>query len=307
VSVPYVGWVSQMTGCAPTLAQAMVPYPQFCGTIQGLNEFHAGSIYHSFQGRLERRFSNGLYLLTSLTVAKLFTNASYSTQSTNSNATSFSPYDTSGRQWAVSPDNVPVTLQVSAVYDLPFGKNKQFLNHGGLTNLVVGGWQLSPLYRYEYGTPFTFTSSNCPTSSLVGAFRETCVPAVVAGSAMAQGRNGFSPYARGGKLFNVSAFETDFSRFGYTGTGKAVSNLYGPSYYNMDVAFTKNTRITERVNFKLMANFFNAFNYHAFINQSNGVAGAFVTDVAASGNSFGTWNGNVSAPRTIQFAGRVEF
>ena len=50
--------------------------------------------------------------------------------------------------------------------------------------------------------------------------------------------------------FNRDAFETDFSAFGYTGTGKAVTTVYGPAYQNLDISFTKNTRITERVNFR---------------------------------------------------------
>ena len=37
VSIPYAGWVEQMTGCAPTVAQALLPYPQYCGRIYGQN------------------------------------------------------------------------------------------------------------------------------------------------------------------------------------------------------------------------------------------------------------------------------
>ena len=36
VAQPYVGWDAQMTGCAPTIAQALLPFPQYCGTLQGL-------------------------------------------------------------------------------------------------------------------------------------------------------------------------------------------------------------------------------------------------------------------------------
>jgi len=124
------------------------------------------------------------------------------------------------------------------------------------------------------------------------------------------GRNSFDPVKDGGQLINPNAFEHDFSAFGYTGLGKAVSTIYGPSYRNLDIAFTKNTRISERINFRFGSNFFNAFNNHYFLSQgsSNGGPGyAFVTDVAASGGSFGKWNGAVTSPRTIQFVGRFEF
>src|SRR5207344_2484422 len=34
VPEPYPGWREQMTGCAPSLAQALLPYPQYCDNLQ---------------------------------------------------------------------------------------------------------------------------------------------------------------------------------------------------------------------------------------------------------------------------------
>ena len=225
----------------------------------------------------------------------------------------FSPFNEFPRAWAIAPDNVPITVQVAVEYNLPFGKNEPFLNSSGVANAILGGWQAVPLWRYEYGTPFSFYSSSCPTSSLVGAFREGCVPGILPGQQVQlHGRNGFNP-ANGGAYFNLGAFETNFSTFGYTGTGKAVTTVYGPAYKDLDMGFTKNTKIAEKLNFKFSANFFNAFNNHYLINSQGGNYGgpsvAFVTDVGTTSttNPFGTWNKDVSAPRTIQFAGRIEF
>jgi len=309
VSVPYGAWASQMTGCSPTIQQALLPFPQYCGDLQGTNEGHANSIYESFQAHVERHLSHGLYVLGSLTVSKLYSNGTFSTQGNSGgagNTSAFSPY-TPGRAWALAPDNVPITGQIAVVYDLPFGKNKAFLNGSGFANTLVGGWQVSPVYRYEFGTPFSFSSSTCETSTVAGAFREGCVPGVVPGEPVQpHGRNGFNP-ANGGTYLNPAAFEpaSAFTNFGYTGYGKAVSTIYGPSYSNLDVSFTKNTKIAERMNFKFSANFFNSLNNHFLISQGNGPGGAFVTDV--SNSAFGTWNGDASSPRSIQFAGRIEF
>ncbi|HEU4981451.1 MAG TPA: TonB-dependent receptor [Acidobacteriaceae bacterium] len=311
VAVPYVGWADQMSGCEPTVGQALLPYPMYCGTIPGLNEGHANSIYHSFQAGVQRQMHNGLYLLSSLTVAKMYTNGAFSTQSasggTGSNNGSFSPFE-ADREWALSPSNVPVTWQISAVYDLPFGHNQRFLSTGGPLNALVGGWQVSPLYRYEWGIPMSFSSSTCPTASLAPYFNQACVPGLLPGQRpFLHGRNGFDPAKDGAQYLNPLAFETNFSTFGYTGYGKAVSTVYGPSYQDWDVALSKNTKIAERVNLKFTANFFNLFNNHYFVNQGNGPGNAFNTDVAGTGNSFGQWNGTVSNPRNIQVAGRIEF
>jgi hypothetical protein len=317
VSQPYINWDAQMTGCAPTVAQALLPFPQYCGNLLGLNEQHGNSIYRSFQGKVERRFQGGLYILGSLTLQKLYTNASNNVQSGNNtgvgsggNSGAFSPYDQS-RAYAIAPDNVPYTASVAAVYELPVGRGRRFLDSPGLLNTLIGGWRAGPIFRYEYGIPFSFYSSACSTNTLVPEFREHCVPGSLAGQQpLLRGRNSFNPVTDNNQLINANAFEHDFSAFGYTGYGKAVEPIYGPSYRNLDISFIKDTHITERLNFRFQANFFNTFNSHYFISQgdTNGGTGyAFVTDVAASGNSFGTWNGSVTTPRTIQFVGRLEF
>jgi len=156
-----------------------------------------------------------------------------------------------------------------------------------------------------------FYSSACSTNTQVPEFREYCIPGSLAGQQpLLVGRNSFNPITNNNRLLNPNAFEHDFSAFGYTGFGKAVQPIYGPSYRDLDLSFIKDTHITEKLNFRFQANFFNTFNSHYFISQgdTNGGTGyAFVTDVAASGNSFGTWNGSVTTPRTIQFVGRLEF
>ncbi len=309
VSEPYVGWASQMRGCSPTLQQALLPYPQYCGTLQGENEQHGNSFYNAFEGRVERHMSNGVYVLGSLTVSKLYSNGTFSTQGNAGgagNSSAFSPYSP-GRAWALAPDNVPVTGSVAAVYELPFGSGKAFLNGDGVANRLVGGWQVSPVYRYEFGTPFSFTSSTCQTATIAGSFRENCVPGIISGQQVQPfGRNGFNG-AAGGTYLNPAAFENSnaFTTFGYTGYGKAVSTIYGPSYKNLDLSLTKNTKIAGEANFNFSVNFFNAFNNHALISQGNGPGSAFVTDVASK--DFGTWNGNASSPRSIQLAARIEF
>src|SRR5207249_2955879 len=73
VPIPYAGWTEQMTGCSPSVAQALLPYPQYCSALQGLNETHGKSTYHSLQAKLEKRFSGGTFLLVSYTFSKLLT------------------------------------------------------------------------------------------------------------------------------------------------------------------------------------------------------------------------------------------
>jgi len=130
--------------------------------------------------------------------------------------------------------------------------------------------------------------------------------------------NNFDPGK--GPLLNINAFEplTSFEPagacpnctgvFGYTGKGARIFGFRGPNYKNVDFAITKNTKLNERVNFILRAEFYNAFNTHLFVNDGNfNIAGnnAFNTDISST--DFGGWTGNVSAPRRIQIGARIEF
>ena len=315
VSSPYINWAGQLnaTGdCSPTLAQALVPFPQYCGTLPGENEGHGNSLYNSFQGRIERHFKNGFYLLGSLTIAKMYTDATESVQSgvdSSGGQNMYSPFNIKPLR-TLAEDNTPVTASVVFIYALPFGRNERFLNSGGPIGSFASGWRVSAITRYEYGIPLSFHSANC---NVVSQTRQGCLPGILPGqSVLLHGRNGesFNP-GNGGQYINPNAFESEsaFSTFGYTGYGKGVTTIYGPNFRNTDISLTKDTKFGDKVAFKFTANFFNAFNNHYFEgisgNNNGGVSYAFNTTVGGAG--FGQWNGGGSNPRTIQFAGRVEF
>jgi len=327
VSVPYANWVQDLTSptsaCAPTVAQALLPFPQFCGPLQGLNESHGGSIYHSFQMKLEKHYSNGLQMLVSYTASKLISDASDNTQqlggSWNATQGVISPFEHQ-RARSLSSDDVPQILSVAFVYDLPFGKGKKYAGGGGPLSVIASGWQLSPIIHYQSGTPMWFRSTTC---QVVPQFRQNCLVGLVQGQdPFLQSPNGYDPAK--GPLLNAAAFEplSDFcvtgtapdctGTYGYTGDGPRISNLRGPSGKNLDFSITKNTPIGERANFQLRFAFFNAFNSHYLYPAANvnnqGSSFAFVNDIAAGGaNGFGTWTGGVSSPRTIQIGARIEF
>lgn len=324
VSAPYAGWAQQLDNagvCAPTVAQALLPFPQFCGPLQGLNENHGNSIYNSFQAKAEKRFHKGLYMLMSYTNSKLISDASDNTQqlggSWNATQGVISPYE-QRRARSLSSDDVPQIFSAAFVYDLPVGKGERWVNQGGVVNALVGGWQLSPIIHWSSGTPMWFRSGTC---QVVPQFRQDCLVGLVPGKdPFLQDPNSYNPGK--GPLLNAAAFEplSDFQftnasavggagQFGFTGTGPRISNLRGPNAKNVDFALTKNTRLSERMNFQLRFQFFNAFNLHYFFPATNvnnqGSSFGFNNDISAS--NFGAWNGGVSSPRTIQIGARIEF
>src|SRR4029077_10036981 len=106
------------------------------------------------------------------------------------------------------------------------------------------------------------------------------------------------------QLLNPGAFQVPES-FTF-GDGPRVSSLRGPRFSNTDISIIKNIPITERVGLRFQAEFFNAWNQHIFVCTTRCFGStAFDTDIASPG--FGTWTGNVSTPRNIQFALKLLF
>ncbi|HXE14552.1 MAG TPA: carboxypeptidase regulatory-like domain-containing protein [Bryobacteraceae bacterium] len=292
VSIPYAGWVQQMKGCAPTVAQALLPYPQYCGNIYGQNESLGNSTYHALQLSVEKRFSEGLYFLASYSFSKTLTDADYS-QSTQGPTYAMSPFQ-QNRQKALSIQDTPNTFVLSSSYELPLGRGKRFAGSSGtFMDFLLGGWQLNGIVRANSGQPLAFRSSYCNVPS---QFAARCVPSILPGAdPYAQARGSFNSAS---PLFSAAAFQPVDSFNFYFGNGPRVSNLRGFGFFNLDFGITKNFKLTERFNIQIRGEAFNAFNNHSFLNS-------FVTDI--QNPNFGSWNGNITAPRNLQVGAKVTF
>jgi hypothetical protein len=307
VHIPYDGWVEQMTGCTPTVAQALLPYPQYCDSLQGNNENAGNSTYHSFQLKVEKRMSQGFYFLGSYTISKLLTDSEgiqIDAATWNGGLGVMSPFERQ-RNKRLAVNDVPQVFSLALVYELPVGRGQRFLNQGGVANAVLGGWQLSTIVRATGGVPQYFRSYSC---NVPGEFRASCVPAILEGAdPYAQDKSNFDPNK---PLYNRDAFEPADSFNFYLGKGPSATDLRGFNYYNNDLSLVKNTRITERVTVQFRAEFFNVWNWHMFTSPGgeSGLGSQFqVTNVDVSSPAFGMWDGTVSTPRNIQFGLKVLF
>jgi hypothetical protein len=307
VPIPYDGWIEQMNNCTPTVAQALLPYPQYCSSLQGLNENAGNSTYHSFQLKVEKRMSHGIYLLNSYTISKMLTDS----EGVQIDAATWSaahgvvsPYERR-RNKGLALNDVPQALTTTLVYELPLGAGKRWANQGGAANALLGGWQVSTIFRLTSGVPMFFRSFNC---NVPGEFRASCIPALLPGAnPWAQDKSDFDPSQ---PLLNRSAFEPADSFNFYWGEGPRISDLRGFGYRNQDLTLMKNTRFGERFNLQFRVEFFNVWNWHTFTSpggESGLEEGFQVFDIDVSSPAFGMWNGRVSTPRNIQFGLKFQF
>lgn len=287
VPAPYEGWVSQMAECTPNVAQALVPYPQYCDALEGLNENAGNSSYHSFQVKVNRRFSRGLFLLASYTFGKLMSDSGWPNESQMRTRWQISPYERE-RARTLAPDDVPQVLSASVIYDLPWQGKKGWLG------ALLGNWTLTTIFRASSGLPFGFWHSSC-TWNIPQQFRMFCLPAITDSDQLwVQDKKHFDPGL--GPLFDSSAFEE--VRFDGPGTGPPITNERGFGYINHDLSLLKRIPIGEQIIFEFRAEFFNVWNWHTFGND-------FGTDVPQY--NFGYWSGEPSPPRIIQLGARLEF
>ncbi|HZU25520.1 MAG TPA: TonB-dependent receptor, partial [Bryobacteraceae bacterium] len=160
--LPYAGFPTDRP-----LFQALQPYPQyFVLNTDCCLENLGQSSFNALEVQLRRRFHAGLNLLVSYTYSKTMTDADsampfFATLAGGGSAQN--PFDLKNEK-AVSNQDIPHNLVISYIYELPVGKGKKFLNHGGFVNAVLGGWAVSGIHTYHSGQPFSFCcATGAPT------------------------------------------------------------------------------------------------------------------------------------------------
>ncbi len=310
VSVPYSNWVSTLDAagtCKPTVAQALVEFPQYCGSLTGVNENEGTSLYQAFQASIEKQFSNGFYLGANYTYSRLTTDASSTTQATagyGGIGGVINPYQGS-RNYTISTDDQPNVFSLMAVYDLPFGSGKRYLSNSGFASKIVGGWTLTSSLKLTSGQPLYFRDSNiCGVPS---QFDAACIPGILSGqNVLAQSWSGFNVNQ---PAFNASAFESSslFANGNYLGTGPRVSNVRGTPYRDVNISIKRKFAIKEFAKFEISAETFNVFNNHYFTCDGEAFGDCIPFNNDPSSPSFGAWNGTVTQPRNVQMVARFTF
>jgi Carboxypeptidase regulatory-like domain len=150
----------------------------------------------------------------------------------------------------------PHKMDISIVYELPFGSTRKFLSDGGVLSKLAGGWQVNAFFTASSGAPFTVTSSaaslNAPGST---QFADQVKDTVAI--------YGYSP---GSAYFDVTAFRpvTD-PRFGTS----RVNSLKGPGVANLDMSLFRTVGVGRNVKLQFRLEAFNVTNTPHFAIPSN--------------------------------------
>lgn len=163
IKAPYPGFKG-------TVKQALRPYPQYTliDTYAGQGDHSGHSTYHSAMIRFEKRYGGGLTIQTSYVFSKLLTDAdSYWGNAIGANVNNNgggggcclaeNQYNRSLEK-SIGEFDVTHDFKAGFVYDLPFGKGRQYLTHG-VASWILGNWGVNGVLTYASGLPIGLTSS----------------------------------------------------------------------------------------------------------------------------------------------------
>jgi hypothetical protein len=141
---------------AGVISQALRPYPQY-GYIADdcCLENRGHSSYDAMIVSLNRHFRQGFNLQVSYTWAKNITDADSEIGQGDRGVQAQNSSNYRDEK-AISIQNIPQTLSISYLYQLPFGKGRAYLNQSGVLNAIIGGWEIGGIQRYESGQPLSF-------------------------------------------------------------------------------------------------------------------------------------------------------
>ena len=277
----------------------------FTNVIQYANT--AQSNYNGLQSELRIANWRGLTATASYTYSKTIDNASevFNTLGGgNTLAYAQDPFNTSGPERANAGIDFPHLVGVAVVYDLPFYKAQH-----GFVGHLLGGWQANTTYRYTSGQPYTtiqryVSGSLCDPMGDFGGNYDACRPIV---------GNSAAPLATVG-TYNctgttastcsltdfVTGLPTSVNAVHWIQNNPAAAIVYGTPYAGVgrntlrgqdistaNLAFFKNTRITEKLTAQFQAQAFDVMN-----TQFRGVPDPILDDVTRGSFQNTDYNSN---------------
>jgi hypothetical protein len=310
------GIVAPYAGFTGTVAQALRPFPQYnvIDTYAGQGDHSGHSTYHALYLKFQKRYSNGLTFQGSYAFSKLLTDSDSAWGNANGGGGAQYAADQFDRALEKSIGQYDVThdFKFSTVYDLPFGKGRQYLTKGPAA-WVLGNWRIASINLYASGTPIQVTTSNTLPIYAAGDSGSTRVPAYITSY------TGWQPSFPGGFNPSTDNFFVPYCStagaacsgpFPNQGSGTALNSIGNETRYNPklrlfpnlneNMSLTRSIPIKERTRLEFRAEAFNVFNRVRF--------GTGSTQLQSQ--SFGVLTGaasQINTPRQLQLALKFYF
>lgn len=291
VANPFLGLITNPTSSLsqPRVAynQLLRPFPQYT-SVNAFRKPQANSLYHSFTASVSKRYSHGLNLQVSYTNGKLIDDASQVVTFLGAAGQKQDFYNRAAER-SISTQDVSQRFVMSANYELPFGRNRTFLNAAPRAlDLVLGGWQVNGIVTFQTSVPLQIANG--------GNFTNLGSPG------QRPNNNGQSAKKSGpiedrlNSYFDQSVF-SQAGNFTFGNTSRTSPDLRGPGTRAFDASLFKRFTIRDQLSTEFRLEAFNAFNHPIWNGPGTTVnaPGSFGVITAKGGN------------RNLQMVLRVQF
>jgi hypothetical protein len=275
--------------------QARVPDPSF-GPITWVDPA-GNNDYNGMSVRLEHRLSRGLYLLNSFTWSKAMGDSEQVLEAfTGYQAANPQNIYNLHQEYGPSMFDVKLLNVTSVVYDIPYGKGRQFGSHlNPVLDAVLGGWELNGINTANTGLPVNIDYNPSSINDVTGISQSADYRGVallrpnVSGSAASQSTAQSLLTYFAGYTFTTPSPNAPFGNLG--------RNAFRvPGLEQWDLGVDKNFFIREGMKLQFWSEFFNVLNHTNFGVPNN----------VSTSSAFGTIT-TTYPPRQIQFALKLVF
>ncbi|HTM48743.1 MAG TPA: TonB-dependent receptor [Bryobacteraceae bacterium] len=279
--------INQPLKPGPGTVKSRSPHPFFGWIV--FRDPSGNGVYNALTAKVEKRYSQGLTMMTAYTWSHAIDNVAEALTTAGGQELQDS-YDLR-RNRANSSFDLRHAFVMSALYELPFGRGRQWLTRGGPLDWVLGGWQVGGILTLRSGQPFTATVStdisNTGTSNPTGGVSNQNHPNQLRDGNLPSGQRTID------RWFDVGAFGIP-ANFTYGNGGR--NTLTGPGFHNLDFKIGKNFVFLENKRVEFRAEAFNVSNTPHFGLPAANVNLATAGRISAAG-----------APRQIQLGLKFVF
>ena len=267
------------------------PYPQFQSI--GGSTFDATSNYNSLQAQIHKRLANGISFSSAYTWSKFLNDMDVSPFNGQGGTVNYQNFHDPASNYAPSNFDIRESLKSSLVYELPFGKDRTFLNSNRLLDLVIGDWQASTIVILQTGNPFTVTynGSNNSYSQAGSWYPDMLRPAQTGHKSISQW---YDPTA-----FQVAANGT----FG----NSRRNSLRAPGIDTANLSLGKTFHVREAMGLQLRADATNVFNHPNFDAPDGNFNDPVNLSTPGRPQGAGTINKTTVGGRHMQISARFSF
>jgi hypothetical protein len=297
-----------ITGTTQQMGLLQYQYPYY-GRVQVSGLPLGSSNYDAMTTRLEKRFSQGLTLLTNYTFGRLMDDVGGADGQGSKTVQSFDSYHAA---WGLSPLDRKHRLNASWTYEFPFGQGRMWMGSPSsmparVLDKVIGGWQVAGNYSFQTGTPVTLTGSTTSNINNTIKINQTW-------GSYASSDHNLTPsnYQNDSQVLHSPVdpiTATSIRRLDPTKVVGAQIFVSGnlppndgkyrnPENHQVDLSLMKNFSFGEKGRYlQIRAEAQNAFNIRGFGTYTSQIGSANYGLITSAGNT----------PRQIQLSGRINF